>query len=304
MKLKVAFMGTPEFALPGLESIYKNFDLVHCYTQPSRPSGRGQKISHTPVKNFCIKKNINVSTPVNFKKNEELQKLNKMNCDVIVVAAYGIILPKEVLNIPKYGAINIHASLLPFWRGAAPIQRALLAGDKKTGITIMQMEEKLDSGNIILQKEIEISEENTAQEIHDKLALLGGDLINNALKELERNKKIKSVSQNEEKATYAKKIRPEETKIDWNKSGIEILRQIKAIGGWFKLGNERIKIFDAKISNIENKSSGIIIDKNFSISCGNNDAINPKILQKSGGTKMDIHEFLRGFEFKINQKVN
>ena len=304
MKLKVAFMGTPEFALPGLESIYKNFDLVHCYTQPSRPSGRGQKISHTPVKNFCIKKNINVSTPVNFKKTEELQKLNKMNCDVIVVAAYGIILPKEVLNIPKYGAINIHASLLPFWRGAAPIQRALLAGDKKTGITIMQMEEKLDSGNIILQKEIEISEENTAQEIHDKLALMGGNLINNVLKELERNKKIKSVPQNEEKATYAKKIRPEETKIDWNKSGIEILRQIKAIGGWFKLGNERIKIFDAKISNIENKSSGIIIDKNFSISCGNNDAINPKILQKSGGTKMDIHEFLRGFEFKINQKVN
>ena len=304
MKLKVAFMGTPEFALPGLESIYKNFDLVHCYTQPSRPSGRGQKISHTPVKNFCIKKNINVSTPVNFKKTEELQKLNKMNCDVIVVAAYGIILPKEVLNIPKYGAINIHASLLPFWRGAAPIQRALLAGDKKTGITIMQMEEKLDSGNIILQKEIDISEENTAQEIHDKLALMGGNLINNVLKELERNKKIKSVPQNEEKATYAKKIRPEETKIDWNKSGIEILRQIKAIGGWFKLGNERIKIFDAKISNIENKSSGIIIDKNFSISCGNNDAINPKILQKSGGTKMDIHEFLRGFEFKINQKVN
>ena len=304
MKLKVAFMGTPEFALPGLESIYKNFDLVHCYTQPSRPSGRGQKISHTPVKNFCIKKNINVSTPVNFKKNEELQKLNKMNCDVIVVAAYGIILPKEVLNIPKYGAINIHASLLHFWRGAAPLQRALLAGDKKTGITIMQMEEKLDSGNIILQKEIEISEENTAQEIHDKLALLGGDLINNALKELERNKKIKSVSQNEEKATYAKKIRPEETKIDWNKSGIEILRQIKAIGGWFKLGNERIKIFDAKISNIENKSSGIIIDKNFSISCSNNDVISPTILQKSGGTKMDIQKFLRGFKFKINQKVN
>ena len=227
-----------------------------------------------------------------------------MNCDVIVVAAYGIILPKEVLNIPKYGAINIHASLLPFWRGAAPIQRALLAGDKKTGITIMQMEEKLDSGNIILQKEIEISEENTAQEIHNKLALLGGDLINNVLKELERNKKIKSVSQNEEKATYAKKIRPEETKIDWNKSGIEILRQIKAIGGWFKLGNERIKIFDAKISNIENKSSGIIIDKNFSISCSNNDVISPTILQKSGGTKMDIQKFLRGFKFKINQKVN
>ena len=129
-------------------------------------------------------------------------------------------------------------------------------------------------------------------------------LINNALKELERNNKIKSVSQNEEKATYAKKIKPEETKIDWNKSGIEILRQIKAIGGWFKLGNERIKIFDAKISNIENKSSGIILDKNFSISCGNNNVINPTILQKSGGTKMGIHEFLRGFEFKINQKIN
>ena len=156
MKLKVAFMGTPEFALPGLETIYKNFNLVGCFTQPSRPSGRGQKISHSPVKNFCVKNNIPVFTPENFKRESEINQLKEINCDVLIVAAYGIILPKDILIIPKFGALNIHASLLPRWRGAAPIQRAILAGDKKTGITIMQMNENLDAGEIIIQNEIVI----------------------------------------------------------------------------------------------------------------------------------------------------
>ena len=130
--LKVVFMGTPEFALPGLQSIYKNFNLISCFTQPSRPAGRGQKISHSPVKNFCSKNNVPVFTPKNFKEDKEINNLKKMKCDVLVVAAYGIILPKEVIAIPKFGAINIHASLLPKYRGAAPIQRAILAGDKKS----------------------------------------------------------------------------------------------------------------------------------------------------------------------------
>jgi methionyl-tRNA formyltransferase len=304
MKLKVAFMGTPEFALPGLQSIYKNFNLVGCFTQPSKPAGRGQKISHSSVKNFCIKNNIPVFTPKNFKEDEEINRLNELNCDVLVVAAYGIILPKEILRIPKFGAINIHASLLPSWRGAAPIQRSILAGDKKTGITIMQMNECLDAGDIILQKEIEIKEKNTAQEIHDRLAQIGGELINNVLKKLERNEQIKQTPQDETNVTYAKKITADETKINWNKSGKEILRQIKALGGWFELGKERIKIFDAEISSIKTKSPGLIIDKNFSISCGKSGAINPKVLQKSGGNKMNIETFLRGFKFEINQKVN
>ena len=303
MKLKVAFMGTPEFALPGLKILYKNFNLIGCYTQPSRPSGRGQKISHSPVKIFCTKNNIPVFTPENFKREKEINQLKEINCDVLVVAAYGIILPKDVLTIPKFGALNIHASLLPRWRGAAPIQRAILAGDKKTGITIMQMNENLDAGEIISQKEIEIKEKNTAQEIHDQLAKTGSSLINEVLKKLEKNQKIESIPQNEAKITYAKKITAEETKINWNKSGKEILRQIKAFGAWLIINGQRVKIFDADISSIKNKSPGLIVDKNFSISCGNGDIIKPTILQKSGATKMDIHTFLRGFHFEINQKV-
>ena len=232
MKLKVVFMGTPEFALSGLKTIYKNFNLIGCYTQPSRPSGRGQKISHSPVKNFCIQNNIPVFTPENFKEGSEIDRLKKINCDVLVVAAYGIILSKDILKIPRFGALNIHASLLPRYRGAAPIQRAILAGEKKTGITIMQMNEKLDAGEIILQKEIEIKENNTAQEIHDKLANIGGKLINDVLKKIEKGEQIKLTPQDEKKVTYAQKITTEETKINWNKSGKEILRQIKAFGGW------------------------------------------------------------------------
>ena len=213
MKLKVAFMGTPEFALPGLKTIYKNFNLIGCYTQPSRPSGRGQKISHSPVKNFCIKNKIPIFTPENFKKEREINHLKEINCDVLVVAAFGQILPKDVLTIPKFGALNIHASLLPRWRGAAPIQRAILAGDKKTGVTIMQMNEKLDAGEIILQKKIEIKEKNTAQVIHDQLAEIGSNLINQVLKKLEKNQKVQSIPQDERGVTYAKKLQQMKQKL-------------------------------------------------------------------------------------------
>ena len=305
--LKVVFMGTPEFALPGLQSIYKNFNLIGCFTQPSRPSGRGQKISHSSVKNFCIKNNVPVFTPKNFKEEKEINHLKKMNCDVLVVAAYGIILPKEILSIPKFGALNIHASLLPRWRGAAPIQRAILSGDKETGITIMQMNEKLDAGAIVLQKEIEIKEKNTSQEIHDELAKIGGKLINDALKILQKEEKIKTTPQDEASATYAKKISTDEAKIDWNMNGKEILRQIKAFnpvpGAWFTVDNERIKIFDADISSSDNKTVGLILDNNFSISCGNGGVISPKILQRSGKSQMDINTFIRGFRFQVNQKI-
>ena len=305
--LKVVFMGTPEFALPGLQSIYKNFNLIGCFTQPSRPAGRGQKISHSSVKNFCIKNNVPVFTPKNFKEEKEINHLKNMNCDVLVVAAYGIILPEEILSIPKFGALNIHASLLPRWRGAAPIQRAILSGDKETGITIMQMNEKLDAGAIVLQKEIEIKEKNTSQEIHDELAKIGGKLINDVLKILQKEEKIKTTPQDEANATYAKKISTDEAKINWDKNGKDILTQIKAFnpipGAWFTINNERIKIFDADISSSNTKKPGLVLNKNFSISCGNGDVINPKILQRSGKSQMDINTFIRGFHFKVSQKI-
>ena len=296
-------MGTPEFALPSLQLIYKNFNLIGCFTQPSRPAGRGQKMSHSPVKNFCEKNSISILTPENFKEEKDINHFKKMGCDILVVAAYGMILPKNILYVPKFGALNVHASLLPRWRGAAPIQRAILAGDKETGISIMQMNEKLDAGSIIIQEKIVIKENNTSQEIHDKLANIGGKLINDVLKKIEKGGQIKSTPQDETKATYAQKITKEETKINWNKSGKKILRQIKALGGWFTINKQRIKIFDAEISSAKTKSSGLIIDKNFSISCDDGKIIKPKLLQKSGSTQMDIDTFLRGFHFKINQKV-
>jgi len=305
--LKVIFMGTPEFALPGLKSIYKDFNLISCFTQPSKPAGRGQNIKHSPVKIFCMENNIPVFTPKNFNNEKEINYLKKLNCDVLVVAAYGIILPKKVLSIPKFGAINIHASILPKWRGAAPIQRAILSGDKETGITIMQMNEKLDAGKIILQKKIIIDKTHTSQDIHDQLAQLGKMLINKVLKILEKEKKVKSYDQNDLQATYAKKIKTIEARINWKKKAKDILKQIKAFnptpGAWFMINDERIKIFDAEISSTKNRSAGVILNKNLSISCGKGEAINPTILQRSGKSRMDIDTFLRGFYFKINQRI-
>ena len=205
MKLKVAFMGTPEFAIPALELIYKSFDLVGCFTQPSRPAGRGQKISHSPIKNFCTKNNIPIYTPENFTKKEEINSLKNLNCDVLVVAAYGIILPKEILEICKFGALNIHASLLPRWRGAAPIQRAILAGDEKTGITIMKMNERLDEGPIIASHEITLKPDATGKSLTEQISQDSCSLLFNNLDKYLRGQ-IETVEQNHDISTYANKI--------------------------------------------------------------------------------------------------
>ena len=306
--LRIVFMGTPDFAVPGLDAIYKKFGVVGCFTQPSRPSGRGQKIIDSPIKKYCLKNSITLHEPENFKSEENINLLKNLNPDILVVAAYGIILPKKILDIPKLESLNIHASLLPRHRGAAPIHHAILAGDKITGITIMKMTEQLDAGDIVLQKEIKINDNSTLQNLHDNLANLGEELISNVLESIQKGKKIPSHKQDKSKVTYASKITTNDARIDWSKEGKHILQQIRAFnpwpGAWFQINKERIQIYDADItfSNKEN-SPGIIIDDKFTITCGKKELLHPKLLQRSGRKKLDISSFLRGFNFTINTKI-
>lgn len=306
--IRIVFMGTPDFAVPGLDAVHKNFGITACFTQPSRPSGRGKKMADSPVKKFCKKKNIPVHTPINFKNESSINLLKDLKPDVLLVAAFGIILPKKVLEIPNLEALNIHASLLPRWRGAAPIQHSILAGDSVTGITIMRMTEKLDAGDIVLQKNLVIKENDNAQTLHDNLAALGGKLILEVLKNLQKNSRLLYHPQDETKVTYASKISTSNAKINWSKSGKEILRQIRAFnpwpGAWFEIGEQRIQIYEATVTKTNKKIvSGRIIDKNFSISCGNNELLHPKVLQRSGKSKMNVSSFIRGFNFSINGKI-
>lgn len=228
--MNIIFAGTPDFAVVTLDALLRStYSVRAVYTQPDRPAGRGLKINPSPVKAIANLHDLPLFQPVSLRDEYEEQTLKKMNPDLLVVVAYGLLLPKRILAIPKLGCINIHASLLPRWRGAAPIQRALLAGDKKTGISIMHMEETLDTGPILYQIETPITPEDTTQTLHDRLAILGGDAL---LYTLEHFHKLKAHPQNRQDVTYAHKILKEEAKINWANSAIEIDRKIRAFNPW------------------------------------------------------------------------
>ena len=230
--LKIIFAGTPEFAAIALEALtLTRHQVVAVYTQPDRASGRGLKVTGSPVKEAAFTFNIPVYQPVSLKDVHEQDVLRKFNADLMVVAAYGLILPKAVLTIPRYGCINIHASLLPRWRGAAPIHRAILAGDKTSGITIMQMDEGLDTGAMLLKHQYTLTEDETAQTLHDRLAKMGAEAINEALELLAHNK-LAPEQQDESLATYAKKITKEEALLDWNQPAVELERKVRAFNPW------------------------------------------------------------------------
>jgi methionyl-tRNA formyltransferase len=224
--MRVIFAGTPDFSVGILtELIAANHDIVGVYCQPDRPKGRGRVLSACPVKEKALASNLNIYQPQSLKDSATQATLSALNADVMVVVAYGQLLPKEVLEIPKYGCLNIHASLLPRWRGAAPIQRAIISGDAQTGIGIMQMNEGLDTGNILLEKTCDILELDTAQSLHDKLALLGASGITQALDNIEQ---LTPIVQDEMGITYAKKLTKEEAWIDWQQPAVQINRQIRA----------------------------------------------------------------------------
>ena len=265
-KLKILFMGTPEFAVPTLEFLIENYNVVGVVTQTDKPTGRGHNIKYSPVKEVAIKNNINVLQPAKIKENKEfLDNITALNPDVIIVVAYGKILPKEVLNYPKYGCINSHASLLPRHRGAAPINFAILSGDKKTGITTMYMDEGLDTGDIIKKYETEIYDGMTAGELHDKLKVLSAEAIKDTL-ELLNNNSIVREKQDDFNSTYAFMLNKDSGRIDFTKNADEIINLINGLNPWpvaYCIYEEKkLKVYSAK------KNNNVTTESNDKFQCG------------------------------------
>ena len=306
MPLKIVFMGTPEFSVPTLEIlIKKKFNILKVYTQPPKKSKRGQKINASPIEDFCKKNNVNFDNPVNLNTQEVLKNFKLLLPDVVVVVAYGQIISKVFLETAKFGFINIHASLLPKWRGAAPIQRAIMNGDKKVGLTIMKIQEKLDSGPILASRGIDLKQNETHGEIEKKLSLIGADLLIESLTSIESGI-LKPTEQIHVEATYAKKINKNETKINWNLDANKVLAHIHGLsprpGAWFNYKNERFKILKAKISS-QNGKQGLVINKNLIIACKTN-SIQILELQREGKTKQTAKEFLLGKKISKNYFLN
>ncbi len=299
--LRLVFMGTPEIAVPALSDLLKaGQDVICVYSQPPRPSGRGHRVTPSPVHNFAKEKGISVRTPENFKSPEAIADFASLNADIAVVMAYGLILPKAILEAPRLGCINIHVSLLPRWRGAAPIQRAIMAGDDETGVTIMQMDEGLDTGAILRQDRVQIDPETTAESLHDELAQMGAASICTTLIDLTSGK-IEPSPQEQDGTTYAAKITRDEGRLDWRLPAIDIERSIRALnpwpGTWFERDGERIRILSAQV--VDGKGQvGEIIDSNGSIVCGDR-AIKLLVMQRPGKSATDAESFLRGYELPV-----
>jgi methionyl-tRNA formyltransferase len=301
MVLRVVFMGTPDFSVPILSEIVgSGHDVVAVYTQPPRPAGRGMGERKSAVHAFADEAEIPVYTPKSLRKPDAQAEFASLAPDVAVVAAYGLILPKAILDTPPLGCLNVHASLLPRWRGAAPIQRAIMAGDKETGVMIMKMNEGLDTGPIALLDRMSIGPDATGGEIHDQLALMGASLMHRALVMLERGE-LTFKPQREEGATYATKIAKEETRIDWSLPAAEIVNRIRALspfpGAWFEalIGGkmERVKVLRSVLVQGRGEP-GQVIDGKLTVAAGSQ-AVRLTQVQRAGKKPMGAMDFLRGF---------
>ena len=268
--MRIIFAGTPDFAVPALSKIHNsNHQVVAVYCQPDRPKGRGKVLTSCAVKNFALENNLDVIQPENFSNEQNLKKLGSLEPDLIIVAAYGQILSKEVLNLPKFGCLNIHASLLPRWRGAAPIERAILSGDKETGISIMQMNEGLDTGDILLSRKQNIANSETAGSLTESLSILGADLI---METIELLPELNAKTQDHTKANYAKKILKNEARIDWNQSAENINQMIRAFNprpiaqsnaDAIEFKDKALRIIEAEvILSQSSKPPGTVIEQN------------------------------------------
>lgn len=300
MSLKLAFMGTPDFSVPILAAlIAAGHDVAAVYSQPPRPAGRGQKFRESPVHAFAARQGIPVFTPKSLKGIPEQEAFAALKLDVAVVAAYGLILPKPVLDAPRLGCVNVHASLLPRWRGAAPIQRAILAGDVFSGVTIMQMEEGLDTGPMLAVREIAIGPAMTTGELHDRLAAEGALLLTATLAGIEAGR-VAAIPQPAEGVTYAAKIAKEEAELDWSRTAVELDRIVRAFapqpGAWFAHGGERFKVLAARpVPGRPGTTPGTLLDEALLIACGEGTALRALRLQRAGKGAMEARDFLRGF---------
>jgi methionyl-tRNA formyltransferase len=292
--MRIVFMGSPDFAVPSLDALVEAGHAIACvYTQPPRPAGRGKGGQKTAVHRRAVELGLEVRCPRTLRDAQEQARFAALDADLAVVAAYGLILPRPILEAPKGGCINVHASLLPRWRGAAPIQRAILAGDEETGVTIMQMEEGLDTGPMLAQWGTPLAIE-TAGMLSDELAEIGAQLL---IKVLADPEGFPPIPQPEEGATYAKKIHKAEARIDWSKSAEEIERQVRAFnpspGAFFELNGERIKILYAEDDD-GSAEPGTVVDDELTIACGSGLLI-PLKVQRAGRGVMTPDELLRGF---------
>ena len=298
-------MGTPLFAVPILKSIFqKGYEIPLVYTQPPSKSNRGYKLSKSPIHIFCEENNLNIRTPENFNKIEDEKKvLEKIEADMALVVAYGQILPESILNVCKKGFINIHASLLPKLRGAAPIQRSIMNLDNETGISIMQINEKLDQGKVYSQHKIKINKDDNAEDLSLKLSNLAAEKIIDDIESIFENKK-KFLEQDHSKATYANKIKKEEGRIDWNDQAEKIIGKINGLyptpGAWFYFEGSRYKILRASMSK-NSATPGTVIDDDIEVSCGTN-SIKILEIQREGKKIQNIKDFILGT--KIKQGVN
>ena len=299
--LRIIFAGTPDFAASALTAlVHSEHEVVAVYTQPDRPAGRGRKLHASPVKDTALKHDIPVLQPETLKDAEAQKELSAFNADVMVVAAYGLILPQAVLDIPRLGCLNIHASLLPRWRGAAPIQRAIAAGDKESGITIMQMNAGLDTGDILQLTPCPITDKDSGGDLHDRLAEIGANAILETLAILDSDKLI-ATAQDDTRATYAHKLNKKEAIINWQNSAIEIERLIRAFNPWpvaFSYINDKtLRIWQAEaLPENSNLEAGTVIHcdkKGIDISCGEG-TLRILKLQPSGSKSMDVASFMNG----------
>ena len=299
--MKVIFAGTPDFAAAALKAIAAaGFEIPLVLTQPDRPKGRGMQLTPSPVKQAALELGLRVAQPEKLRNNAEaLQMLKEVEADVMVVAAYGLILPQDVLDTPKHGCLNIHASLLPRWRGAAPIQRAIEAGDAETGVCIMQMDIGLDTGDVVREHRYAIQPTDTANEVHDALMNLGAVAIVAYLQQLKAEGRLKSVKQPEEGVTYAQKLSKEEARIDWNESAAVIERKIRAFNpvpaAWVEYQGKPMKIWRAEVVAQQGRAGEVLScsSDGLIIACGEN-ALKITELQPSGSKRMDIAAFAAG----------
>ncbi len=300
-------MGTPEFAVPALKALQESsHHIVAVYSQPPRPSGRGHKIHRSPVHLYAQANKIPVFTPQALKTPEDQKTFSDHKCDAAIVAAYGLILPQAILQAPQLGCFNIHASLLPRWRGAAPIQRAILAGDQKTGITIMQMDKGLDTGAILQQKPVSIEPDTTAAQLHDALAHLGAEMMVETVNTLAQGQ-INPTPQPEQGVTYAEKLSRDEGKIDWHQSALELERKVRALnpwpGVWFEWNQMRIKVLKAAVVERTESKPGVVIDKDLTIACGEQ-ALQLIEIQVAGSKPMSASEFLNGHRVAVGTQFS
>ncbi len=304
--LRLVFMGTPEFAVPCFRALLAaGHRIVRAYTQPPRPAGRGQKARPSPIQSLAEAAGIEVRAPKTLKDPAVAGDFEDLGADAAVVVAYGLILPPPILAAPRLGCLNLHASLLPRWRGAAPIQRAIMAGDRETGVTAMVMDPGLDTGPVLLEERVEIAPEENAGELHDRLAEIGAVLLCRALEGFTQGTLV-PWGQSEEGVTYATRIEKAEARLDWRRPAPVLARQVRGLapfpGAWFEADGRRVKVLAAAVSEGEGRP-GTVLDGCPTVACGEG-ALALQMLQRAGKGALDGEAFLRGFPLPVGSRLD